>query len=135
MDLVKIGLVDHGLGGRYFHVPLIAAADVLGAARSDRTAYDGSSRSRAVIGRELLDELAAQESRLVFDRFERTPPGHWESPCGRPHSPLPFRLRSRSVATASACSTLRFRARQRTTTVGSDARAPWSTAMAAPRSA
>jgi uncharacterized protein (UPF0303 family) len=32
--------------------------------------YDERARSRAVTGRQLLDELEAQESRLVFDHFD-----------------------------------------------------------------
>ena len=48
----------------------VATADVLDAARVSASAGRPCARRRPVTGRELLDELEAQEARLVFDHFD-----------------------------------------------------------------
>ena len=79
-----------------------------GRPRQRREPRDGSSRGCRMTGRELLDELEAQESRLVFDRFDEDTA--WELGVALREAALAAgcRSRSRSAATASDSSTPRL---------------------------
>ena len=100
-----------------------------------RTPYGGPTGSRPVTGRRLLDELEAQESRLVFDHFDDDTA--WDLGVG-PARDGPGACAARGdldpPQRPAAVPRGAARGPRPTTTAGSRARAPSSTATAAHRS-